>query len=72
MKQTHVLTHHNSSLFFKPIKSENSTKGDEEKNRSLSSCSNSSIDAEFTHFKPIKSAPIHSWEFKSMVFMIIY
>ena len=68
MKQTHVLTHHNSSLFLKPIKSENSNIVDDEKIRSLSSCSSSSIDAEFTHFKPIKSAPIHYCEFTTMVF----
>ena len=68
MKQTHVLTHHNSSLFSKPLKSENINIEDDEKNRSPSSCSSSSIDAEFTHFKPIKTAPIHSFEFTSLVF----
>ena len=63
MHQTVSIIHHQSSMFFQPLKSEKPSWEMSQisvpRRRSSSSCSNSSIDSEFTHFKPIKRAPVH-------------
>ena len=63
MHQTVSIIHHQSSMFFQPLKSEKPSwemsQMSVPRRRSSSSCSNSSIESEFTHFKPIKRAPVH-------------